>query len=90
MNQGRRESTLMSSIPGSTDTGRWTEPVNRIARDRGISTEEAKKYLNREVPLDRMVMPGDIAGLAVFLASSRAVMFTRVAINVDGGRSRSI
>jgi len=82
--------TVNAINPGSTDTGRWTELVDMTARDRGISTEEAKKYLNREVPLGRVVMPGDIAGLAVFLASSRAAMITGVAINVDGGRSRSI
>ena len=76
--------------PGSTDTGRWIELVNMTAKDRQISTEEAKKYLNREVPLGRVVMPEDIAGLAVFLASSHAGMITGVAINVDGGRSRSI
>lgn len=82
--------TVNAINPGSTDTGRWTELVNMTAKDRGISTEEAKKYLNREVPLGRVVMPRDIAGLAVFLASSSAAMITGVAINVDGGRSRSI
>ncbi len=82
--------TVNAINPGSTDTGRWTELVNMTARDHGISTEEAKKYLNREVPLGRVVMPKDIAGLAVFLASSSAAMISGVAINVDGGRSRSI
>ncbi len=82
--------TVNAINPGSTDTGRWTELVNMTAKDRGISTEEATKYLNREVPLGRVVMPQDIAGLAVFLASSSAAMITGVAINVDGGRSRSI
>lgn len=82
--------TVNAINPGSTDTGRWTELVNMTAKDRGISTEDAKKYLNREVPLGRVVLPKDIAGLAVFLASSCAAMITGVAINVDGGRSRSI
>ncbi len=82
--------TVNAINPGSTDTGRWTELVNMTASDRGLSTEEAKKYLNREVPLGRVVMPSDIAGLTVFLASSQAAMITGVAINVDGGRSRSI
>ena len=82
--------TVNAINPGSTDTGRWIELVNMTAKDRQISTDEAKKYLNREVPLGRVVMPEDIAGLAVFLASSHAGMITGVAINVDGGRSRSI
>jgi len=82
--------TVNAINPGSTDTGRWTELVKMTAKDRRISTEDAKKYLNCEVPLGRVVMPEDIAGLAVFLASSQATMITGVAINVDGGRSRSI
>lgn len=82
--------TVNAINPGSTDTGRWTELVNMTAKDRGIPTPEAEKYLNREVPLGRVVMPRDIAALAVFLASSQAAMITGVAVNVDGGRSRSI
>jgi len=42
------------------------------------------------VPEPRVGEAKDIAGLAVFLASSSAAMITGVAINVDGGRSRSI
>lgn len=82
--------TVNAINPGSTDTGRWAELVNMTASDRRLSNEEAKQFLNREVPLGRVVMPADIAGLAVFLASSHAAMISGVAINVDGGRSRSI
>ena len=60
------------------------------ARDRKLSLADAEKHLNREVPLGRVVMPADVAALAVFLASSQAAMISGVAINVDGGRTRSI
>lgn len=82
--------TVNAINPGPTDTGRWKEMVKMTAEDRDISTDEAEKYLNREVPLGRVGTPQDIAGLAVFLSSMQASMITGVSINVDGGRSRSI
>jgi 3-oxoacyl-[acyl-carrier protein] reductase len=82
--------TVNAICPGSTDTGRWTELVNITARERGESTAEAVKHLVREVPLGRVVVPEDIAGLTVFLASRAAAMITGTAINVDGGRTRGI
>ena len=82
--------TVNAICPGSTDTGRWTELVNITARERGTSIEEATKHLVREVPLGRVVVPEDIAGLTVFLASRAAAMITGTSINVDGGRTRGI
>jgi NAD(P)-dependent dehydrogenase (short-subunit alcohol dehydrogenase family) len=82
--------TVNAINPGSTDTGRWEELATMTARDRGISIEEARKFLNREVPLGRVVLPQHVADLAVFLASARAAMIHGTAINVDGGRTRSI
>jgi 3-oxoacyl-[acyl-carrier protein] reductase len=60
------------------------------ADERGVSLEEADRHLVREVPLGRVVEPEDIADLVVFLASARAGMISGCAINVDGGRTRSI
>ncbi len=82
--------TVNAINPGSTDTGRWNELTRITSRDLGISLEEAQKHLLREVPLGRVVMPEDVADLVVFLASSRAAMISGTAINVDGGRTRSI
>ncbi len=82
--------TVNAINPGSTDTGRWTELVDMTAHDRKLSKADAEKYLNREVPLGRVVMPDDIANLAVFLSSALAAMISGVAVNVDGGRTRSI
>lgn len=82
--------TVNAIAPGSTQTRRWAELVAVTARERSISEEEAARYLLREVPLGRVVLPENVADLAVFLASARAAMMTGCAINVDGGRSRSI
>lgn len=82
--------TVNAIAPGSTATRRWTELVGIIARERGLTVEEAEKYLLREVPLGKVITPEAVADLAVFLASARAGLISGCAINVDGGRTRSI
>jgi 3-oxoacyl-[acyl-carrier protein] reductase len=82
--------TVNAIAPGSTATRRWTELVNITARERGTTVVEAEKYLLREVPLGKVITPEAIADLAVFLASARASLISGTAINVDGGRTRSI
>jgi 3-oxoacyl-[acyl-carrier protein] reductase len=76
--------------PGSTNTRRWQELRRMTAEERGVPLEEADRHLVREVPLGRVVEPEDVADLVVFLASARAGMISGCAINVDGGRTRSI
>jgi len=48
-------------------------------------TEETKRRILARIPLGRMATPGDIADLAVFLASDRASFITGAIIPVDGG-----
>jgi 3-oxoacyl-[acyl-carrier protein] reductase len=87
---GKDGITVNAICPGSTDTGRWTELVTIAARERGVSYEAAEKALTADVPMGRVVKPGDVADLAVFLASQRAGMISGCAVNVDGGRTRGI
>jgi 3-oxoacyl-[acyl-carrier protein] reductase len=82
--------TVNAIAPGSTATRRWTELVNITARERNTTPEDAERYLLREVPLGKVITPEAIADLAVFLASARASLISGCAINVDGGRTRSI
>lgn len=82
--------TVNAIAPGSTATRRFTELVEITARERGLSLEKAEQFLLQEVPLGKVIQPEDIADLAVFLASARARLISGTAINVDGGRTRSI
>lgn len=82
--------TVNAVNPGSTDTRRWDELVRITAEERKLSSEDAEKHLLREVPMGKVVRSTDIADLTTFLASARAGMITGTAINVDGGRTRSI
>jgi len=87
---GPKGITVNAINPGSTNTQRWDELIGMTAKRRNVSREDAETYLVREVPMGRVVKVEDIADLAVFLASARAGMITGCAINVDGGRTRSI
>jgi len=82
--------TVNAINPGSTDSERWDELVEMTSKKMNLSREKTIAHLVREVPMGRVVKVEDIADLAVFLASARAAMITGCAINVDGGRSRSI
>jgi len=87
---GRRGITVNAINPGSTNTRRWTNLIEVYAREKDVSLEDAERVLLDEVPMGRVVEIQDIADLAIFLASARAEMISGTAINVDGGRSRSI
>ena len=82
--------TVNAIAPGSTRTRRWDELVAMTAREHGLTHEKAEKRLLEEVPLGIVIEPEDISDLAVFLASARASAISGTAINVDGGRTRSI
>lgn len=82
--------TVNAICPGSTKTRRWDELVNMTMEDQKVSEEQATKVLLAEVPLGKVITTEDIASLTVFLASARAGLISGTAINVDGGRTRSI
>jgi len=76
--------------PSVTRTERtWRNRVADRARDRGISLEEAQASFVAGFPIGRMVEPGDIAALVLFLASAHAGAITGQAIAVDGGSTPS-
>ena len=87
---GPKQITVNAINPGSTNTRRWQNLIEVIMREQGVCRTEAEAQLVEEIPLGRVVEIDDISDVALFLASSRAKTITGTAINVDGGRSRSI
>ncbi|MBI2000884.1 MAG: SDR family oxidoreductase [candidate division NC10 bacterium] len=72
--------------PGMVLTSRWIARVERLAREQGISEEEAQNRLaGHGVPLARFGRPDEVAGIILFLASRHAGYITGAAIPVDGG-----
>ncbi|SKC20624.1 SDR family oxidoreductase [Dyadobacter psychrophilus] len=78
---------IIGVSPGSTETDRVNEGLAAEARHSGISIEEAKTQLIKNIPIGRMAQPEDIAELVVFLASNKASYITGINITMDGGQT---
>lgn len=76
--------------PPFTKTERHPDRVAAIARKNGVSLDEAEASIVAGFPIGRMIEPGDIAPLVVFLASPQAGGITGQAIAVDGGSTPSV
>ncbi len=82
--------TVNNVMPGYTRTERLGELAARIARDRGITEEEATAGWEAEIPLGRLGEPRELAAAVAFLASERASYITGTSLAVDGGWIRSL
>lgn len=71
--------------PGVVDTPFWEEVDKQFARISNLPIGEPKRRAVASIPLGRIEQPDDVAGVAVFLASSEADYITQQCINVDGG-----
>ena len=83
---------LVNSIsPGPV----WSKSWENEAREQsnGSSLEQTKKEImeqtGKTVPLNRMGMPEDLTGLALFLASEQSAWITATNFTVDGGLTRN-
>ena len=71
--------------PGSVVTRMHEQSMALLARQHGISPEEAQALEDARIPLGRSAQPEEIGNTAVFLASDLASYVTGVAFPVAGG-----
>ena len=71
--------------PGVIDTPMWDLVDAQFAKFENLALGEKKRQVGRAVPFGRMGLPQDVAGAAVFLASSDADYIVAQTLNVDGG-----
>jgi len=71
--------------PGVVDTPFWDEVDRQFAKILGKEIGQMKREVVQTIPLGRMEKPEDVAGMALFLASSDADYITQQCFNVDGG-----
>ena len=71
--------------PGVVDTPMWDEVDALFARYENRPIGEKKRLVGEAVPYGRMGVPQDLAGAALFLASSDADYVVAQTLNVDGG-----
>jgi len=81
--------TVNAICPGYVATDLTWESARRIQAKTGRSYEDAVKSLAAFSPQRRLVEPGEVAALAVLLASDDARGVTAQAWNVDGGAVQS-
>ncbi|MES2830698.1 MAG: L-iditol 2-dehydrogenase [Pseudomonadota bacterium] len=75
--------------PGVIDTPMWANVDALFARYEGLAIGEKKIAVGRAVPLGKMGSPNDVAGAAIFLASTDSSYITAQTLNVDGGNVMS-
>ena len=81
----RHNINVNAICPGTTVTALSNDNLKTRAHQEGVSVEEMERRRNAAIPLGRPNDPGDIAALAVFLASPGARNITGQSFNVDGG-----
>ena len=74
--------------PGSIETPRQVRNRQREADIRGTSLDELLKARVRDIPLQRLGRPEEVASVVLFLASERSSYMTGTCVKVDGGVTR--
>ncbi|MGO4914730.1 L-iditol 2-dehydrogenase [Pseudogemmobacter sp. W21_MBD1_M6] len=71
--------------PGVVDGDHWDHVDALFAKYEGLKPGEKKKTVGAAVPFGRMGTAQDLAGMAIFLATSEADYIVAQTYNVDGG-----
>jgi 3-hydroxybutyrate dehydrogenase len=77
--------TVNAICPGYVDTDMTTRAVENITAKTGYDVDQALEAIKRTSPQNRLIMPEEVATLAVLLASDEGRGINGQAINVDGG-----
>jgi len=87
---GNKNITVNNVAPGYTLTHRLYELAVNRARLSKKSHEEILVEMAKDVPMNRLAAPEEIAALVVFIASQKASYITGTTISVDGGSTKAI
>jgi 3-oxoacyl-[acyl-carrier protein] reductase len=85
------EGILVTTVaPGSIETPRQVGNREREAKITGKSVQELRSARLRDIPMQRLGRPEEVAHVVAFLASECSSYMTGACVTVDGGVMRSI
>lgn len=87
---GKNNITVNNVAPGFTLTHRLYELAVDRAKNSNLSHEEILAEMAKDVPMNRLGGPEEIAATVLFLASQKASYITGTTIQVDGGSTKAI
>lgn len=82
------EITVNSVAPGTIDTAMMDRVVSDLAKISGLTSDEQRLAMTKDIPIGRMQKPEEVAAAVRFLASRSARAITGETVTVDGGLSR--
>ena len=77
-------------LPGFIQTARVEQITDEASRRRGITKEQAREEIEKQIPLGYIATPAQLAKSIVFLGSEMSEYVTGTMLPVDGGLLRSI
>ena len=87
---GKYNITANAVAPGYILTERLKNLIELKAKQENIPFEKAKETFAAEIPLQRIGMPEEFAGLVAFLASEKAGYINGQTILIDGGMYKGL
>lgn len=82
--------TVNSTLTGYFDTDRIAQLNAKKAEKLGISPDEVRANMEKQVPMKRIGTPEEYGYLVAFLASEQAAFITGTNIPIDGGLLKSL
>lgn len=76
--------------PSGIATERLQARIDKVARQQGVSADEATRAMLASLDVPRFGRPDEIAGVVAFLASTDASYVQGAVIDVDGGKTRTL
>jgi 3-oxoacyl-[acyl-carrier protein] reductase len=81
---------VLALNPGPTRTERWTTLMENLAKQSRRTVLEVEDDFTKDIPMNRLGEPEEIARLVAFLASEGAANMTGTSLTADGGWTKAI
>jgi len=81
---------VLALNPGPTRTERWNSLIENLAKQSGRTVPEVEGDFMKDIPMNRLGAPDEVARLVAFLASEAAANMTGTSLTADGGWTKGL